>query len=886
VVLKELVDNALDACEFARVAPKITITVDKSGITVADNGPGIPLSTIDGILDYSVRVSSCEAYCSPTRGAQGNALKTILAMPFVLDGNTGRVDIAAHGQRHEIVFAVDRVRQQPNIARTIHEAEDVQTGTKIKVHWPDSASSKGGAEAQNVQDLDNSDDSDPDSASEILADAEADFVQLADDYTFLNPHLTLTVDWFGKRTTTEATAPEWLKWLPTDPTPAHWYGAEEFERLIAAYISDDQDRGKDRSVRELVAEFRGLARTGKQKAVLEETELSRVNLSHLANGQGMEHAVIAKLLDAMKQHSKPVKPITLGVIGRAHIEARFAALGCPPESFAYKRIALEDEKGLPIVIEAAFGWRGGYCERRRRVIGVNWSGCIANPFRKLGNGDGLVALLERRYAGHGEPIVFFLHYTCPRTRFMDRGKSSVALDSTASDAIVKAVESVTEAWYKQRKREERDSRAASNRQRAFERMRNVSVKDAAWQVMREAYMAASAGGTLPAKGRQIYYRARGPILKLTGKTALDAQYFEQTLLPEYQREHPEETSDWDVAYDARGTFHEPHSGNSVPLGTLEVRKYLADVMGRSVAGVRDWLPIDLGSDQECGPAESFGALLYIEKQGFDELFSRVRLAERFDLGILSAKGQSVTACRHLADELCGTYGIPLFVLHDFDLAGFNILHTLRNDTRRYEFKNQFEVVDLGLRLADAKEWGLESERVCYGAKRYGEAKDPRRRLEIVGATAEEAKFLCSELTGAGWCGQRIELNAFTSDKLVEWIESKLTAAGVKKIVPERETLETAYRRALQGALIRERLTAIVKETRDQARKAKVPRHLDRLVSDAFKADLAQSWADAVATAAGRATCTKRAPDQGQIQQAESAPRPANCTKPKRRRRAA
>ncbi len=42
VVLKELVDNSLDACEEAEVAPEITIRVDVAGITVIDNGPGIP----------------------------------------------------------------------------------------------------------------------------------------------------------------------------------------------------------------------------------------------------------------------------------------------------------------------------------------------------------------------------------------------------------------------------------------------------------------------------------------------------------------------------------------------------------------------------------------------------------------------------------------------------------------------------------------------------------------------------------------------------------------------------------------------------------------------------------------------------------------------------
>jgi DNA topoisomerase VI subunit B len=80
VVLKELVDNSIDACEEAEIAPVISIAVKGDTIVVKDNGSGIPVQTIDDVLDYSIRVSSREAYVSPTRGAQGNALKTILPM--------------------------------------------------------------------------------------------------------------------------------------------------------------------------------------------------------------------------------------------------------------------------------------------------------------------------------------------------------------------------------------------------------------------------------------------------------------------------------------------------------------------------------------------------------------------------------------------------------------------------------------------------------------------------------------------------------------------------------------------------------------------------------------------------------------------------------------
>src|SRR4029077_21288956 len=62
VILKELVDNGIDACEEAGIAPVISVTVDGSGIAVEDNGPGLPSKTIKSVLDFSVRVSSREAY--------------------------------------------------------------------------------------------------------------------------------------------------------------------------------------------------------------------------------------------------------------------------------------------------------------------------------------------------------------------------------------------------------------------------------------------------------------------------------------------------------------------------------------------------------------------------------------------------------------------------------------------------------------------------------------------------------------------------------------------------------------------------------------------------------------------------------------------------------
>jgi hypothetical protein len=63
VILKELVDTALDAAEEASTAPTIAIEVADGEITIiVDNGPGIPTETVADVRDVTVRVSPREAY--------------------------------------------------------------------------------------------------------------------------------------------------------------------------------------------------------------------------------------------------------------------------------------------------------------------------------------------------------------------------------------------------------------------------------------------------------------------------------------------------------------------------------------------------------------------------------------------------------------------------------------------------------------------------------------------------------------------------------------------------------------------------------------------------------------------------------------------------------
>ena len=140
VVLKELIDNALDASEEAEIAPVISISVKGNSTLLSRTTAPASRPTIDGILDYSIRVSSREAYVSPTRGAQGNALKTILPMGYVLDEQhgedaSGKTIIEAHGVAHHIAFTVDHIKQEPKITHTT-KPSPVVSGTRVTITLP------------------------------------------------------------------------------------------------------------------------------------------------------------------------------------------------------------------------------------------------------------------------------------------------------------------------------------------------------------------------------------------------------------------------------------------------------------------------------------------------------------------------------------------------------------------------------------------------------------------------------------------------------------------------------------------------------------------------------------------------------------------------------
>ena len=95
------------------------------------------------------------------------------------------------------------------------------------------------------------------------------------------------------------------------------------------------------------------------------------------------------------------------------------------------------------------------------------------------------------------------------------------------------------------------------------------MKQAAYEIMEKAYEKVRGPENYqPTPDRSCMPRDR-IFWSVPKRKLLDDAYFTQTLLPDYQEEHG---VDWDVVYDDRGHFREPHTGYTFGLGTLAGKK--------------------------------------------------------------------------------------------------------------------------------------------------------------------------------------------------------------------------------------------------------------------------------------------------------------------------
>jgi hypothetical protein len=798
--LKELIDNALDACEETGIeTPSILVAAEGNALAVADNGPGMSPELVERLCVRSERTSTREAYAAPDRGAQGNALQVLMALPFGFGLEEAGLTISSQGIEHTITLRVNRLEQRVDLDRTTRESP-TRPGTIVAIEWPEDI------------------------------DLEA-VGRLINEHAWLNPHaefrLNDDVQWRPTATVT--------KWTPGLPVPAHWYEIDRFAHRILLEIKRDPEI----TVAQFLTTFRGLTSSTKRSDIAATADLSYKPLSALLDGSGtdLDRARTALLLSAMQEASRAPKHGVLGAIGKESFED-WARNHGSAHSGDLKFLAYTTVDGVFAGTDIPYRWEIGLCHLpeasgRQVLIGQNFSPAVA-PAEML---NAALPSGNLWQLGIREPIALFLHRITPVRQTLDYGKSRLALGYGEAHQVEDALEKIAKPWIKYRKAQERGKKPPLPDEPKPER---VTFKEAAFRAMAEAYEVASSGGKYPIISQQVFYKARPKILELTGRTELndkERSRFCYTLLPLFMQEHPELTRGWRVLYKPRGELVEPHTRRKIGLGTAEVAQYRAIwtnglALGETDFNMPEW------EVQTHGPHHRYGAVVAVEKGGIADVLRQTGVHTRNDVAIIGNEGQSVEAELVLADAL-GDVDVPIFLLTDFDRQGFTIAENLRAGTWRHRYRNRVQVVHVGLRLEQIEALGgLEDEPIGENTlKHVGDD-----RLRECGATEEEIALLRTS---------RVELNALTTEQLVALVEGVLAEYGIAKVIPDTDHLEAAWRAAKAHAEIAEAVAQANKRAeRWQAEHA--PDDLEERVRDLLELNPEVSWDAALRRIAGGA----------------------------------
>ena len=137
--IKEAVDNALDACEEARILPTVKVKIKKISekrfkITIEDNGPGIVKKQIPNIF-ASLLYGSKFFKLSQTRGQQGIGISAAVLYGQLTTGKPTIITskISANKPAHFYKLHIDTKTNTPEIVDEKEIDWKVKTGTKIEL---------------------------------------------------------------------------------------------------------------------------------------------------------------------------------------------------------------------------------------------------------------------------------------------------------------------------------------------------------------------------------------------------------------------------------------------------------------------------------------------------------------------------------------------------------------------------------------------------------------------------------------------------------------------------------------------------------------------------------------------------------------------------------
>ncbi|HYT42002.1 MAG TPA: ATP-binding protein, partial [Methylomirabilota bacterium] len=433
-ILKELIDNALDADEFLwRDDPALfpSLYIHLEYITVPSpqcqqliihvaNRASFPVEKIEAIFNTRWYSSEKAFVKGITRGALGNALKTLLGIPYALHNRLADdwkpdlkpLSICCHNIEYLPRYIVDSMGQAIHLNIEKRSCKPV-TGTLISVGLD-----------YFVQEI-----------PRTLEELEL----LAQLYHLCNPHARF--DWkveIGSQTWTGVYTArgDWSNKYQ-GLSPIKWYSQTAFKELLGALYRKQFGDEKDhklplKTVCQYFAGFNN--RDAKTSHYLNnKNDIIQVLWQNSITQNDINGPVATELHKLLSKHSPHFDASRLGCIGEEYMLAIIAKNLSIEGNIKYKAVIEEGrDSGIPFVIELAVA---SLQQGKRQIwTAINFSPTYSDPFlgRWLSTPGypaepvlGLRGLLDAYSINEDAPFIFFFHLICPNIEHTEFSKTEI-----------------------------------------------------------------------------------------------------------------------------------------------------------------------------------------------------------------------------------------------------------------------------------------------------------------------------------------------------------------------------------------------------------------------------------------------------------------------------
>lgn len=412
-ILKELVDNALDADEAAGLSPSIHVVMSYGGLGLSiqvRNSSAFPLHAVPELFNFTRRSSVKDLYRLPTRGSQGNALKTLLGIPYALqyrffedyEPEVKPLTISTRDEAATLWLDIDELNETLSLRFEKEAATPLTLGTSVTVNL-----------FQFIQQKPRT---------------SADLDRVARAYALWNPHASFKFEFVIREAlyTFESTGDMTLqrKKEVQSPAPIGWYTFDRFKELQIAYLKyTARQELPDPSLDEMAGLF-GMSAYPTGAWPGGATPLG----AFLRSGDGSQINKHWRILYDTLQAAPNAVTRQLDKLGEA---AMRRLCGGEEDSFFAYRCHESLSGHQPYILEAAFSGRSQ--GERLILTGINQSPAYYDPFLitrfQLQEDQepvrGLDQLLDRLEIGATPSVTLAVHLTSPAIEYSNYGKSTV-----------------------------------------------------------------------------------------------------------------------------------------------------------------------------------------------------------------------------------------------------------------------------------------------------------------------------------------------------------------------------------------------------------------------------------------------------------------------------